>query len=192
MVATVHNTMISIIASTVIYTRLREEVDATENFHDMDYLQSVAREGMRLSPVANTPVYTVLTARETIGGYRIPRGTTVTLNTMALMKSKGRWGADAELFRPERWMSATRASRSKMTQMIRAPWCVGERATEMAKEAAHFQQGFYSAAVATIIMEVRILETSKFTTEHTTNRRNQVIPEVRPFHHGTTKPCSSA
>lgn len=189
MVATVHNTIVSIIASTVIYTRLREEVDATENFHDMDYLQSVAREGMRLSPVANTPVYTVLTARETIGGYRIPRGTRVTLNTMALMKSKGRWGADAELFRPERWMSATRASRSKMTQMIRAPWCVGEHATEMAKEAAHFQQGFYSAAVATIIMEVCILETSKYT-EHTTNRRNQAIPEVRPFHHGTTEPCS--
>lgn len=192
MAATVHNTIISIIASTVIYARLREEIDATENFHDMDYLQSVAREGMRLSPVANTPVYTVLTARETVGGYRIKRGTTVTLNTMALMKSKDRWGADASLFRPERWMGATRASRSKMTQMIRAPWCVGERATEMAKETAHFQQGFYSAAVATIIMEVRIFATPKYAIEHATNRKTQVIPKVRPFHYGTTEPCSFA
>ncbi|KAL1652241.1 hypothetical protein SLS58_000368 [Diplodia intermedia] len=69
----------------------------------MPYLNGVCHETTRLYPTV--PVTLRNAARDThAGGQRLPRGTQVLLAPWAINRSPALWGADAERFRPERWI----------------------------------------------------------------------------------------
>jgi cytochrome P450 len=44
---------------------------------------------------------------DTINGLYIPEGTTIGWSPFGLMRSEKIWGADAKVFRPERWLEGT-------------------------------------------------------------------------------------
>ncbi|OJD40427.1 cytochrome p450 [Diplodia corticola] len=69
----------------------------------MPYLNGVCNETTRLYPTV--PVTLRDAVRDTrVGGQRVPRGTQVLLSPWAVNRSPALWGADAESFRPERWI----------------------------------------------------------------------------------------
>jgi hypothetical protein len=148
MAATIQNTLTRIIASPVVYARLRKEIDGSRDERGgLSYLQAIVREGIRLFPIRNVTLYTVQEDGETVGGYHIVPGITVALNDKALLHSKSIWGADADMFRPERWLEATPTAFATMHQVLIAPWGVGETAT--------LHQKVYQTAISGIILQVR-------------------------------------
>lgn len=89
--------------------RLREEVDAAlggqrptvADRPDLAYAEWVVREALRRYP----PAYVLFrqpVADVTIGGYRIPEGTNLTLPAFRLHTDPRFWD-DPDMFRPERW-----------------------------------------------------------------------------------------
>ncbi|PQK16265.1 hypothetical protein BB8028_0006g05860 [Beauveria bassiana] len=110
-------TLLSIISTPTVYQRLINEIDAAEakgrishpvsngEAQKLPYLQAVIREGLRRFP----PV-TQLREREAPpeglqlpDGRRIPGGTFVGLNAWGTQLNPV-FGADAHVFRPERWL----------------------------------------------------------------------------------------
>lgn len=92
--------------------RLQTEVDevvgtdrpAFEHVPDLEYVEAVIREGMRLYP----PAYILF--REALepmvlDGYRVPAGSILSIPTIHLHRDERYW-AHAEQFRPERWLEA--------------------------------------------------------------------------------------
>ncbi|OTB08897.1 hypothetical protein M426DRAFT_316923 [Hypoxylon sp. CI-4A] len=79
------------------------------------YLQAVIYEGIRMRPPA-PGLYpkTVPPEGDTINGIFIPGGTAIGMNTSAVMRSKDLFGADADVFRPERFMEADEETRVEM------------------------------------------------------------------------------
>lgn len=55
---------------------------------------------------------------DVIDGKFIPGGTAVGWNLLALMKSPEHWGADAELFRPERFLEGDAGKRNSMERLV--------------------------------------------------------------------------
>lgn len=51
---------------------------------------------------------------ENILGYKIPAGTAIGVNMSAMLRSKELFGADADMFRPERFMDLDETSRKQM------------------------------------------------------------------------------
>jgi len=100
--------------------RLHEELDdaladgeapTIDDVRDLDYLDWVIHEAMRLYP----PVYNVFrtpTEPVELAGYRVPPGAPIMLPQWALHRSPEHW-ADPEAFDPERWRSERRADRPR-------------------------------------------------------------------------------
>ncbi|KAJ3416899.1 hypothetical protein HDV05_007957 [Chytridiales sp. JEL 0842] len=95
-----------------VASKLREEID---NYLQSDedptmellstrfqYLDNVLKECQRFYPVIPTVLRETVKST-TIGGYKVPKGTTVQINLGAAMRSKRLWGPDAHEFNPERW-----------------------------------------------------------------------------------------
>ncbi len=89
--------------------RLHEEVDdvvgderpGMEHVRDLEYLEWVIQEAMRLFP----PVYTIFREPTTdveLAGYEVPAGTAVMLPQWAVHRSDRLWD-DPDTFDPERW-----------------------------------------------------------------------------------------
>jgi cytochrome P450 len=55
---------------------------------------------------------------DTINGRSIPEGTAIGMNTPSMMRSIEMFGTDADLFRPERFMEADAALRTKMERTV--------------------------------------------------------------------------
>ncbi|CAL4932501.1 unnamed protein product [Urochloa decumbens] len=88
----------------------RKESVAEPDAARLLYLQAVVKEAMRLRPV--TPVLIPHKATEDgleIGGYAVPRGSTVIFNAWAMMQDATAWERPEE-FVPERFLSSGRAA----------------------------------------------------------------------------------
>jgi len=71
---------------------------------NIPYLHAFCLEVLRLHSPVNMTLR--ITARTTnIVGHVIPKGTTVILGISALNQNKELWGANAEVFEPERWLN---------------------------------------------------------------------------------------
>jgi cytochrome P450 len=76
---------------------------------DLPYLQAVVREGLRVHPPV-TDVVPKLVPKDgdmvTVAGkqYFLPGGTNISYNAWGVHRDKAMFGADADLFRPERWL----------------------------------------------------------------------------------------
>ncbi|CAO2163707.1 unnamed protein product [Urochloa humidicola] len=89
-------------------SRDRESVDVVRksDVTRLPYLQAVVKEAMRLRPV--TPVLIPHRATDDdieIGGYAVPRESTVILNAWAMMRDPAAWQRPEE-FVPERFLSS--------------------------------------------------------------------------------------
>jgi hypothetical protein len=57
-------------------------------------------------------------------GKYLPHGTRVSTNgaVYAVGRAKAYWGADAKLFRPERWLEADAVTKQRMSDMVDLMW----------------------------------------------------------------------
>ncbi|KAI2640812.1 BcABA1, cytochrome P450 monooxygenase [Hypomontagnella submonticulosa] len=90
-----------------------------EEAKKISYLQAVIYEGIRMRPPA-PGLYpkSVPPEGDVIHGKFIPGGTAIGMNTSAVMRSTELFGADADLFRPERFMEADEATRGEMERNV--------------------------------------------------------------------------
>ncbi|KAM4063978.1 cytochrome p450 [Hirsutella rhossiliensis] len=115
----VRSTMLCLLGNPVALARLRKEIDegiATGTIsspikdneaRQMPYLQAVIREGIRMFPPATGVLSKEVPAGgDNILGYDMPAGVQVGHNICGLLRMPELFGADAEVFRPERWLEA--------------------------------------------------------------------------------------
>ncbi|CAJ0550188.1 Ff.00g101180.m01.CDS01 [Fusarium sp. VM40] len=92
-----------------VQNRLRNKVLALEpsmisakTIDELPYLDNVIREALRVySPTLTVPWESL--EDTTIAGVQIPKGTTVQIVPAMIQLNPEIWGADAEVFKPERW-----------------------------------------------------------------------------------------
>ncbi|CCA73622.1 hypothetical protein PIIN_07575 [Serendipita indica DSM 11827] len=68
------------------------------------YLDAVWKESFRLNPPVPLGLPHVSSEEDSLGEYTIPKGTMVHANIGFMLRDKRIWGADADAFRPERWL----------------------------------------------------------------------------------------
>lgn len=86
---------------------------------DMPYLQAVMKEAMRLHPAVGIPMprYVPKGGAE-IDGKWYPAGTVVGVNAWVVHHDKEVFGQDADVFRPERWLTGdTKIMKRSMYQV---------------------------------------------------------------------------
>lgn len=124
-------TLFYICASPVIYTRVVSELTTALREHRitrpiirsseslaLPYLQSCIREGLRLyPPVVGQLAKEVPPSGDKIDGKFAPGGTIIGWNSWGLMRDKETFGADAGMFRPERWLPEGGAGDAKRKMM---------------------------------------------------------------------------
>lgn len=102
---------------------LRAELDRTKlssppswnEVKNLPYLDAVFKESGRISPLLIGPVEREVPASGMeIAGTYLPGGTIVAMNVHALNRDPNVWGADADVFRPERWLEADPAQLALM------------------------------------------------------------------------------
>ncbi|KAG2373875.1 hypothetical protein C9374_011760 [Naegleria lovaniensis] len=81
-----------------------ENISNYTKLQNMNYLDCVLKENMRLFPPITQLPLRVLNSSQIIEGYKLPKGFVVALNIFALHRNTQVWGQDAEVFRPERFM----------------------------------------------------------------------------------------
>ncbi|KAI0025220.1 cytochrome P450 [Xylariomycetidae sp. FL0641] len=111
-------TLLHLLATPTAYARLRAEVAAAvregrasrpitdKEARQLPYLQAVIYEGLRIRPVTAAIFPKTVPegpgAATVVAGHPLPPGTDVGWNIAAVLRSRARFGADADVFRPER------------------------------------------------------------------------------------------
>ncbi|KAH7000795.1 cytochrome P450, partial [Ilyonectria destructans] len=119
--------------------KLRQEVDKKfgdlgdirflpfKDAQSMPFLQACIKEGLRVHPATGLPLARLVPeGGATIGGTFFPGGTTVGVNTWVAHQNKNVFGADAAIFRPERWLEASPEQLSLMNSCF-IPFGAGSR-----------------------------------------------------------------
>ncbi|KAI1111821.1 cytochrome P450 [Nemania sp. NC0429] len=114
----VRGTLLLLMSSPAAYNKVKQEIKNSitagrisepvtgEEARSLKYTQAVVREGMRLMvPVVFGFPRRVPPTGDTICGIFIPGGTDVYMNFYSMMHRKDVFGDDAQMFRPERWLS---------------------------------------------------------------------------------------
>ncbi|KAK4655302.1 hypothetical protein QC762_0048590 [Podospora pseudocomata] len=109
-------TMFHLMSSPGSYKRLQDEIDAAiregrvsspiaeEEARRLPYLQAVMKEGLRLSSPVMGLLPRICDTEQTVCGVRIPPGTNVCWDAISIFRNQETFGADADVFRPERWL----------------------------------------------------------------------------------------
>jgi cytochrome P450 len=137
----IRSIMLYVITHPRVYNKLHSEIDATvaagsasgivqdSVLRDLHYLQAVVREGLRVHPPV-TDVVPKLVPKDgdtvTVAGkqYFLPGGTNISYNAWGVHHDKAMFGADADFFRPERWLLEDSESNQERLNAMR-------RTTEM-------------------------------------------------------------
>ncbi|KAI8626229.1 cytochrome P450 [Xylariaceae sp. FL1651] len=127
-VTTIRGILLYLLCSPVVYQKVKQEIKdgiaagsisnpvKNEEAKSLKYLQAVVQEGMRLVPPLNMGFgKRVPDSGDTICGKFVPAGTDVYPNYPSLMHSRDIFGADAEVFRPERFLSGPNVARMEKT-----------------------------------------------------------------------------
>ncbi|KAK4112487.1 cytochrome P450 [Canariomyces notabilis] len=119
----IRTTLLLLMTHPRVYQRLQAELDGAtaanrlsrplireSEARALPYLQAVIREGLRLFPPGALPPFfkQVPAPRgDTLCGYDLPGGTWVAVGcaVYGLNRDNGFWGADGDVFRPERWLA---------------------------------------------------------------------------------------
>ncbi|PNP58739.1 hypothetical protein THARTR1_01755 [Trichoderma harzianum] len=122
-------TLLSLITSPAAYNALVDEIRRVSSTvsspitwaqtQSLPYLQAVIREGLRMwPPVGGLGFKTVPPGGDYLNGYFIPGGTEIGQGFHGVGRSKAVWGADADVFRPERWLVAQGGGLKDMTNAV--------------------------------------------------------------------------
>lgn len=85
----------------------------------LPYLRAVVSEGLRMwPPVSGLGFKTVPPEGDSLNGYFVPGGTEIGQGFHGVGRSKAVWGADADVFRPERWLRAEGFELKKMRNAL--------------------------------------------------------------------------
>ncbi|KAG6364318.1 hypothetical protein INS49_005918 [Diaporthe citri] len=127
----IRSTMCFLMTSPRAYQKLKEHIQdaiqtgvasspiTVEEAKKLPYLQAVVAEGIRMRPPAPYGHYkSVPPGGDTINGMFIPEGTAVGHNSFSMMRRQEIFGADVEVFRPERWLECSEAQRHQMDRTI--------------------------------------------------------------------------
>lgn len=132
-------TLFNILAHPPVQRRLRAELDAAAaagalsdpptfaETQRLPYLQAVLKEALRVHPATGIPLWREVPAPgATLCGTWFPAGTSVGVNSWVAHRSVEVWGADADEFRPERWLEAGEEQLRRMNAMY-MPFGLGSR-----------------------------------------------------------------
>lgn len=110
--------MLSLLTCPPAYLALQREIDTAIEVGQISspatgaeasrlpYLQAVVREALRLHPPSVSPSKLSPPGGDTVCGIFIPGGTQVGANVPGVLRSEAIFGADAQCYRPERWLEA--------------------------------------------------------------------------------------
>lgn len=125
----VQSILLSIITNPKVYTTLRSEVHEAvrrgvvslpiqdEESKQLTYLQCCIMEGLRkFPPLSQLRERVVPPQGDTVGVFRLAGGTFVGLNAWGAQLNTTVYGDDADLFRPERWLTQDEHKLQKMYQ----------------------------------------------------------------------------
>ncbi|KAJ8779031.1 hypothetical protein J1605_012882 [Eschrichtius robustus] len=97
------------------------QMPRAEDLRNMPYLKACLKESMRLTP--SVPFTTrTLDKAVVLGGYALPKGTVLMLNTHVLGASEENF-EDSSQFRPERWLQ----DKKKINPFAHLPFGIGKR-----------------------------------------------------------------
>jgi cytochrome P450 len=142
------------------FQRLRDEIDTAakegrisdpikfSEAQDLPYLQAVMKEGLRIHPATGLPMQRLVPAEGiTISGYFIPAGSSVGINAWAAHRNTQVFGADAEEWRPERWLEGRNGEMEKyfFSFGMGSRTCIGKNISllEMSKLVPQLVRNFY-------------------------------------------------
>ncbi|KAI4248207.1 MAG: hypothetical protein LQ352_005989 [Teloschistes flavicans] len=120
--------MFYIISQPRVHNALRAEIDAASDGNQLTrpiasdiearklpYLQACIKEGLRICPPATGLFDRIVPAAgDSFHGQRIPGGTRIGMANWAMQRSKEVYGADANFFRPERWLECDEEQKHRM------------------------------------------------------------------------------
>lgn len=85
----------------------------------LEYLQAVIWEGLRLfPPLFGLQAKMAPVGGETVNGVFFPGGTEIAICDAAVGRKRAVYGADADVFRPERWIEADAATKDKYMKTV--------------------------------------------------------------------------
>ncbi|KAH8878956.1 cytochrome P450 [Thozetella sp. PMI_491] len=129
--AAIRGTMLHILATPRVYGRLKAEIKSTaeqtggssiitySQALNQPYLQAVIWEGYRIKCPVNYGHYKIVPPEgDTILGHFVPGGTAIGHNTAALTRKESIFGADADVFRPERFLECSEEKRLEMDRAL--------------------------------------------------------------------------
>ncbi|KAK4171941.1 putative cytochrome P450 E-class, group I [Triangularia setosa] len=123
-------TMFYLMSSPGSYQRLRDEIDTAiregsvsdpiteKEAKRLPYLQAVMKEGMRLCPPVMGVLPRICDTEQIVCGFRIPPGTNVCWDAISIFRNKETFGADADVFRPERWLMVEDVEKRKNMEFV--------------------------------------------------------------------------
>ncbi|KAK7715154.1 hypothetical protein SLS64_003851 [Diaporthe eres] len=124
-------TMLFLTTTPHAYRRLQEEIDqgiaegrisspiTNAEAKALPYLQAVIHETRRYHPInIGTFPKVVPPNGDTLAGQFVPGGTKIAVNQRGLLRNKELFGADPDVFRPERWLGVSPGQRDRMTSVV--------------------------------------------------------------------------
>ncbi|KAL4763024.1 cytochrome P450 [Aspergillus foveolatus] len=103
------------------------EIPAFKSTQAMPYLQAVLKEALRVHPGTRFPLFRVVPkGGHVLAGQFFPGGVNVGINSWVLHYDTNIYGADASIFRPERWLEADEQQLKTMEQNY-MPFGIGSR-----------------------------------------------------------------
>ena len=116
--------------------KMQEEIDSVVGQHrkvkesdlaTMKYLHCVVKEALRLYPAVPLALPHESLQAVTVGGYYIPKKTTVMVNLWAKGRDPNVWGIDASEFKPERFMEDEHMNLTGQSDFSMIPFSAGRR-----------------------------------------------------------------
>jgi cytochrome P450 len=134
----IRSTLLFIITNPRVYYKLQAEIDKFKDMNSneiisntaarsLPYLQAVIKEGLRILPPGTGQMPKVVPQEgENVHGIFIPGGTNIGINPWYILRDPVNFGADAEIFRPERWLEVEDQKRKGMEYAWELVWGYGK------------------------------------------------------------------
>ncbi|KEY70331.1 hypothetical protein S7711_06807 [Stachybotrys chartarum IBT 7711] len=113
----VHGRLLAEIDAGVAEGRISSPITDSEA-RQLPYLQACIKEGFRVWPPITGIMPRVSSSDASISGVHIPAGTNVGWSARAALQDKTVFGEDAEMYRPERWLTADAGQLQTMSNTV--------------------------------------------------------------------------
>ncbi|KAK0644233.1 benzoate 4-monooxygenase cytochrome P450 [Cercophora newfieldiana] len=114
----VYSALVAEITSAISAESISSPVITDTEARSLPFLQATLKEALRIWPPIHGIMPRVSKSDATICGVHIPAGTNVCWSSCAVLRNKEVFGADADVFRPERWLKADKEKLSLMETVV--------------------------------------------------------------------------